>query len=211
MSSRRTLARVVAASALAAVCLILTAVASADPPTDPCGVVREADAGHDFGFAHARKTSFAVRRPGNSAGVVHVRCRLTVWDGRMPSGRHQERLKLTDREMASLRIESWVPDWDGHADRWRTEFPSKIKGLTERARSQFLGRLDGSALALPKEGVPHALAFAARAGGLHKCRAFWWDRRGTILSMNVVQGAGNAAVPSLRRFARDLVRPFFKG
>src|SRR6185295_1805650 len=162
-----------------------------------------------FGFAHARKTSFAVQRPGNSAGVVRVRCRLTVWDGRMPSGKHQERLKMVDREMASLRIESWVPDWDGHADRWRTEFPTKIKGLTERARSEFLGRLDGSVLPLPKEGVPHALAFAARVGGLHKCRAFWWDRRGTILSVNTVQGASNAAVPSLRRFARDIVRPFF--
>lgn len=118
---------------------------------------------------------------------------------------------MADGELASLRIESWVPDWDGQADRWRTEFPSKIKGLTERARSQFLGRLDGTVLSLPKEGVPHALAFAAHVGGLDKSRAFWWDRRGTILSVNTVQGASNAAVPSLRRFARVIVRPFFKG
>lgn len=211
LNLRRTLTRAMAASTVAALFLVVASVATGDPPTDPCGVLREADAAHAFGFQHARKTSFAVQRPGNSAGVVRVRCRVTAWDGRMPSGRHQERLKMADREMASLRIESWVPDWDGHVDRWKAAFPSKIKGLTERSRSQFLGRLKGSVLPLPKEGVPHALAFAARVGGLHKSRAFWWDHRGTILSVNAVQGVSNAAVPSLRRLVRDLVRPFFKG
>jgi len=212
MSTRTTQTRVVAASAVAALGLMLTAGASANPPTDPCGVVTEFDAAHAFGLSHARKKSVAVRRPGNSAGVVHVRCLVTVWDGRLPSGRHRERLKLSDREMATLRIESWVPDEGAHAERWSKEFPAKIKGLAERARSQFLASpLEGSTLALPKEGVPHALAFTAPVGDLEKSRAFWWDRRGTILSVNVLQGAGSAAVPSLRRLARDLVRPFFKG
>jgi hypothetical protein len=212
MSSPKTLTRGAAASAIAALCLVFSAVASANPPTDPCGVVTEFAAAKAFGFKHAQKTSIAVRLPGNSAGVVRIRCKVTVWDGRMPSGGRQQILKLKDRKMATLRIESWVPDQGGQAETWRTNFPAKIKGLTERARSQFVGGpLDGSPLSLPKEGVPHALAFAANVGDLQKSRAFWWDRRGTILSMNVLQGAGGPAVPSLRRFVADLVRPFFKG
>ena len=212
MSSPKNPTRRAAVSAVAAVCLAFTAVASANPPTDPCGVVTEFDAAHAFGFGHARKSSVAVRSPGNSAGVVHIRCRLTVWDGRMPSGHRQESLKLKRREMATLRIESWVPDQGGQIDTWRANFPAKIKGLTERARSQFLGApLDGSALTLPKEGIPNALAFVANTGDLNRSRAFWWDRRGTILSINTLQGAGHPAVPSLRRFVADLVHPFFKG
>ena len=212
MSSPKTMIRGAAVSGIAALCLASSGVASANPPTDPCGVVTEFSAAHAFGFKHARKTSVAVQSPGNSAGVVHVRCKLTVWDGHMPSGRRQEHAKLERREMTTLRIESWVPDQGGQAETWRANFPSKIKGLTERARSQFLGApLDGSPLSLPKEGVPHALAFTAETGGIEKSRAFWWDRRGTILSMNALQGASGPTVPSLRRFVADLVRPFFKG
>lgn len=200
---------IVGASLTLAVFACLASVASADPPTDPCGVFKESDAAHDFGLAHARKTSVAVRQPGNTAGVVRVRCRATAWSGQKPSSRQAERLKMIARELVNLRIESWVPDWDGHADRWKTVFPSKMKALMDRARSQFVGSLGGSTVTLPKEGEPHALAFAAHVGGLYKVRAFWWDHRGTILSMNVLQGAGSAARPSLLRFARDLIRPFF--
>jgi hypothetical protein len=212
MNSAKTLTLGAAMSVAAVLSLAFTPIASGNPPTDPCGVVTEFDAAHAFGFGHARKTSVALRLPGNGAGVVHVRCKLTVWDGHLPSGRRQRNLKLKNREMADLRIESWVPDQGGRADTWRANFPAKVKGLTERARSRFLGApLDGSPLSLPKEGVPHALAFAADTDALDRARAFWWDRRGTILSINVVQGAGNAAVPSLRRFVADLVHPFFKG
>ncbi|MBS1861875.1 MAG: hypothetical protein JSS68_09200 [Actinobacteria bacterium] len=212
MCSPKTLTRGAAVSAIAAFCLAFSAVASANPPTDPCGVVTEFAAAHAFGFRHARKTSVAVRSPGNSAGVVHVRCKLMVWNGHLPSGPRQQLLKLRDREMAILRVESWVPDQGGQAETWLANFPAKIHGLTERARSQFVGSpLHGSPLPLPKEGVPHALAFVADPAGLAKARAFWWDRRGTILSMNVLQGAGGSAIPSLRRFVADLVHPFFKG
>lgn len=212
MSSPKTLTRGAAVSAALVTCLILAAVAAANPPTDPCGGVTESEAAHAFGLSHARKMKVALRLPGNGAGVIRDRCKLTLWDGRMPSDRRQENLKLKDREMATLRIESWVPDQGGAVDAWRAIFPAKIKGLTERARSRFVGApLHGSPLSLPKEGVPHDLAFAADTGGLDRSRAFWWDHRGTILSMNVVQGAGAAAFPSLRRFAAELVRPFFKG
>lgn len=212
MSSKMTLTRVIAASAVAAVYLMSAAVAGANPPTDPCGVVTESDVANAFGLAHARKESTPVRRPGNSAGVVRIRCRLTAWDGRMPSGSQQEKSKLANREIAILRIESWVTDPGGRVETWRANFPAKIKGLTERARSQFLdGPLDGSEVSLPKEGVPHRLAFAAVTGNLDKARAFWWDRHGTILSVNAVQGGGHSAIPSLRRLAADLINPFFKG
>ncbi|MBS1895446.1 MAG: hypothetical protein JST59_29455 [Actinobacteria bacterium] len=212
MSSPKTLTRGAAVSAIAAACLAFSTVASANPPTDPCGVVTEFAAAHAFGFKQARKTSVVVQSPGNTAGVVRVRCKLTAWDGHLPSGRQQEHSKLLRRELTALRIESWVPDQGGQAETWRGNFPSKIKGLTERARSEFLGApLDGSPLSLPKEGVPHALAFTAETGGLEKTRGFWWDRRGTILSMNVLQGASGPTVPSLRRFVADLIRPFFKG
>lgn len=212
MSSRKTLTRTVAASVVATVCLMFAAGAGANPPTDPCGVVTELHVAHALRLEHAREESVAVRLPGNSAGVVRDRCKVTVWDGQMPTGRRQEQDKLANREMAILRIESWVPDQGGQVEAWRAEFPAKVKGLTERARAQFLeGPLAGSTISLPKEGVPHALAFAAPAGNLEKARAFWWDRRGTILSINASQGAGRPAIPSLRRLAADLVRPFFKG
>jgi hypothetical protein len=69
--------------------------------------------------------------------------------------------------MAILRIESWVPDQGGQIEAWRANFPAKIKGLTERARAQFLGGSPaGAELSLPKEGVPHTLAFVATAGSL---------------------------------------------
>jgi hypothetical protein len=204
--------RVVAVALGAAVCLALAAPAAANPPTDPCGVVTEAEAAHAFGFAHAKKTSKPVQRPGNSAGVVRVRCEVVAWDGPLPANKGGLERKLADGEMATLRIESWVPDVGGQAEAWRAEFPAKLKGLLERAHAQFLGgRLDGSTVALPKEGVPHAIAFAARAGSLEKARALWWDRRGTILSVNALQRAGRQALPSLRRLAGELVRPFFKG
>lgn len=212
MSSPSTVTRVVAAAAAVLTCFLIATSASANPPTDPCGVVTQFEASHAFGFRDARKHSDSVREPGNSAGVVRIRCRLTVWDRRAPSNGRQERQKLLNGEMATLRIESWVPDQGPQAEKWLANFPSKIKGLTERARSQFIGNpLNGAVVSLPKEGVPHALAFAARAGGLSKARAFWWNRRGTILSINVVQGASSAANPSIRRFVARVVRPFFKG
>jgi hypothetical protein len=207
-----TLTHVVTASVVVTVCLLLTAVAQANPPTDPCGVVTEHHAARALRLEHAREKSVAVQSPGNSAGVIRDRCRLTAWDGRTPSSTRGEHQKLVNRELAIFRIESWVPDQGGQAETWRANFPAKIEGLTERARSQFLsGILGGSAVQLPKEGVPHALAFTAHIDALDKARAFWWDRRGTILSINAVQGAGDSAIPSLRRLAADLVRPFFKG
>lgn len=212
MSSLKAMIRpTIAVSAFLSIFVIAPGVASGAAAADPCGLITQFETARAFDSKHAAKSSVVVRAPGNTAGVVRVRCRVLIWNGHRPGNGKQQRIKLLDGELATLRIESWVADESPHSGTWLSNFGPKVKGLTSRARAQFTeSGMDGFAVAFPKNGAAHSLGFAARPGQLNKARAFWWDRSsGAIISISAVQAQGKPTLASVRAFAAIAVRQFF--
>jgi hypothetical protein len=186
---------------------------AADPATvdlpiaDPCGAITQAQLSDAFAFTNAQKRSSVIRGPGNSAGVIHDRCRALAWVGRKPTTAKQEHREIALGVAAKLRLESWVKDEGPFAENWLRNFPGKVKALTSRAREVFVeGSLEGRVISLPKFSAEHSLGFFAISGGLQKVRAFWWSaNRADIVTINVIEARGKPMIGSLKDVAGHVV------
>jgi len=156
---------------------------------DPCGVITQSALAGAFGLAHAEKDSTVLRSPGNSAGVLHDRCKGLAWKGTRPRSPKSEHAAIVAGTAADVRLEAWVPDESPFAERWHNNFPDKIQGLTTRARQVFVqGALHGRGIALPRFGAEHSRGFLAMVGKLVRIRALWWSTAdASIVSMNVIE------------------------
>lgn len=180
---------------------------------DACGLITQHETARAFGLNNANNRWRVVQAPGNSAGVVRVRCLASIWAGsaaRPPRSAAGRRQGLRDGTLATLRIETRAADSEPNASTWLANFPSKLKGLTSRARERFVGGpLDGRAFAPPKYGGDHSLGFDGRTRRLRKVSIFWWSDTGGIISINAVQARGRATVASVRRIGKTVVAGFF--
>jgi len=188
-------------------------VAAQAENVDACGLITQHETARAFGLNQANNHWRVIQAPGNSAGVVRVRCLATIWAGdaaRPPRSTAKRRQALRGGTMATLRIETRAADSGPNAAVWLTNFPSKVKGLTSRARERFVGGpLGGRAFAPPKYGGDHALGFDGRTRQLRKVSIFWWSDTGGIVSINAVQARGQRTVASVRRIAGTVVAGFF--
>ncbi len=182
-------------------------VASAETLADSCGAISEHNLAKAFGQKDALKHGSVLRAPGNSAGVLHLRCLALAFSGAKPSGAAREQQAIIDGRASKLRMETWVADEGPAAETWRANFPKKIEGLTSRARKQFLNVVSsGRQIRLPRFGVEHSLAFIATTGSLVKLRAFWWSpSAASIVSMSAVEAKGSPLSASIRRVAGVVV------
>jgi len=197
----------VALSGLAGVLVFSSSVAGAETFADSCGVQTEHTLAKEFRQMDVRKRDTALRAPGNSAGVLHLRCLVLAFSGRKPSGAKQEHQALVDGVASKLRMETWVADEGPTAETWRANFAAKISGLTSRARKQFTEISPaGRQVSLPHFGVEHALGFLATSGSLVKLRAFWWSASASsIVSMSAVEAKGGPLVGSIKQVASAVV------
>lgn len=188
------------------VALAISASASAAPIADPCGAITQAELARAFGLSQSQKNSTVIRAPGNSAGVIHDRCKALAWSGRKPSNARKFDA-IREGSAADARLEAWVPDDGPFAANWYGNFASKIKGLTSRARATFVeGSLDGRAVSLPKFGAERSVGFIATTGNLRKVRAFWWSPSASdIVSINAVVGRGKPLLESIKAIAKEVV------
>ncbi len=206
-SRGRIVVSVVVAVAMAGLAAFPVGAASALTFADPCGLLTQHELAKTFGQSEVRMHKSVLRSPGNSAGVLHLRCLVLAWQGRKPSGAAQEHRQLVAGEASSLRMETWVADEGATAATWRANFAAKIQGLTARAREAFhrVGSR-GRTISLPKLGVEHVLGFFAPSGRLEKIRAFWWDAgAASIVSMSAVEARGAPLVDSIEQVAAAVV------
>jgi hypothetical protein len=184
-----------------------TAAADAETFANSCGVMTD----HDMLKALAQRDmvrhGFVLRDVGNSAGVLHERCKVLAWTGRQPFSFKQERRQMLAGKASALRMETWVPDEGLNGNTWRGNFAAKIKALTERAREQFTEVSEtGRTIALPTFSVEHSLGFLDIQGGVVKLRAFWWSASASsIVSMTARAAKGSPLAGSIKQIASRVV------
>jgi hypothetical protein len=210
MSGGRFLSRVARGATLVGLVggvILSSGVASAETFADACGSITEHDLAKAFDKKDIHQHTNVLRAPGNSAGVLHLRCLVLAFTGARPSGAAREQRAIIDGRASKLRIETWVADEGTAAETWRANFPKKIEGLTSRARKQFLEVVPGGRqIKLPRFGVEHSLAFIATTGSLVKLRALWWSpSAASIVSMSAVEAKGSPLSASIRRVAGVVV------
>lgn len=194
-----------ALSAFAVAAFTVAPATAANP--DACGLVTQHEMARAFGLTNSVQHKSVLREPGNSAGVVHIRCRAFAWKGAKPTNSARRRTGLLAGTVATYRIETWVADSSPAASIWLTNFPKKLEGLRNRAKAQFLeGALRGRSFKPPRFGLASALGYQAPTGRLRKLRAFWWDRSsGTLISFNVIENREKPVGASLRKLASKIV------
>lgn len=197
---------------LGTVLALVGSMAFAAPPAqsanaDACGVVTQRAMAQAFGLDNSEQQRAVLRKPGNSAGVVHARCRVLAWSGRKPVNAAQRRTSLLAGRAVQIRIETWVPDTGPASEIWLGNFPAKLDGLKARAKDQFInGSLEGEPFRPPRFGAEAGFGYQAPSGRTRKLRAFWWDRRdGMIVSFNVVEARAKPIVRHTRRLAARVV------
>jgi hypothetical protein len=196
---------ITALAALGSMILAATPAAAANP--DACGLATQHTMARAFGLTNSVQHKSVLRAPGNSAGVIHIRCKAFAWSGQKPTNAARQRAGLLAGTVATYRIETWVADSGPAAGTWLANFPKKLEGLRSRAKAQFIeGTLQGKSFAPPRFGIESALGYQAPSGGVRKLRAFWWDQSsGTLISFNVVEARDKPAGASLRNLASKII------
>jgi hypothetical protein len=211
MSARRlptTVNHVLSIAALGALGSMILATASAVAANpDACGLATQHTMARAFGLTSSVQHKSVLRAPGNSAGVVHVRCKAFAWSGQKPTNAARQQRGLLTGTVATYRIETWVADSGPAAGTWLANFPKKLEGLKSRAKAQFIeGTLQGKSFAPPRFGTESALGYQAPSGGVRKLRAFWWNRAsGTLISFNVVETREKPNGVWLRNLASKII------
>jgi len=174
---------------------------------DACGVISQHTMARAFGLSNSFQQKAVLRKPGNSAGVIHARCRAFSWAGPKPNNAAERRSDLLAGKVADLRIETWVPDTGPAQANWFRNFSKKLDGLRTRAKQEFIGGdLRGASFRPPPFGADAGIGYQAVSGETKRLRAFWWDRaRGTIVSFNIVEARQKPIVQSVRTLASQIV------
>lgn len=187
--------------------ILVASPAAATPVSDPCGLLTQHEFSKDFGFTDTVVHQSVLRAPGNSAGVVHIRCLVVSWRGSKLGGPKHRREKILDGTSAKMRIEAWVSDSGPSAQTWQGSFAAKVDGLTSRARSTFLeGSLNGAPLSLPRFGAEQRVAYQGTTTRLRKIRAIWWSpSTSALFSVNLLEAREKPAVASLKRVVAPMI------
>jgi len=174
---------------------------------DACRLATQHTMARSFGLTNSTQTYSVLREPGNTAGVVHIRCTAVAWKGEKPTSAARQRDGLLAGTVATYRIETWTADSGPAAATWLANFPRKLEGLRARAKAQFLeGGLQGRPFSPQRFGLFSAIGYQAPSGALRKLRAFWWNQEsGTLISINVLEAQDKPVGASLRNLASEIV------
>lgn len=200
--------RVLASTALVVLCSAGLGTASATAAGgETCGWVKESSISKAFGLAETLQHNFLIKDVGNTAGVIHDRCRDFVWRGHQPGNAAQRREAILGGVGASMRMEAWVPDPGPFAGAWQMNFQDKLEGLQSRTRALFIeGPLHGSTFSPPRFGAEEAIGYQGTTKKTRKVRVFWWRPSTDVLfSATVVEARGKPAVASLMKVAAIVV------
>lgn len=199
---------VLASSAVVALCSAGLGTASATAAGgETCGSIKESSISKAFGLADTLKHNLLIKDVGNTAGVIHDRCRIFAWRGDKPGNATQRREAILGGVGASMRIEAWVTDPGPFAGAWQMNFEDKLEGLQSRARALFLeGALHGSVFSPPRFGAEQAIGYQGTTKKTRKVRVFWWRQSiDALFSATVVEARDKPAVASLMKVAAIVV------
>ncbi len=196
-------ATLIAVAALAAISAVSV---RANAFADACGVISEFELAKILGQPDVVVHSSPLREPGNSAGVLRVRCREIAFAGSHPPGASQERRVIAAGDASALRIDTWVPDEGPNAAAWLANFDGTVQTLTSRARERFIEVQGGHKVALAKAGAEHSLGVLTVRGGTVTLHALWWSKAtSSIVSMSGVEATGSPIVASIGKIANRVV------
>jgi len=199
------------ALALTALCafgsLGFAAVSAAATNADACGAITQHDMAKAFGLTDAIPHHTVLREPGNPAGVIHVRCHAFSWSGKKPNDDAQRKARVPAGTVATLRIDTWVPDQGPFEAIWRNNFQAKLEDLRSRARSLYLeGSRHGKSFQPPRFTAEGAIGYQAVVGGVRTARVFWWNRgSGSLIAMNILESPQRPLRRTVRSLAERIV------